>query len=121
MFNDAFRRLGDASIDLFPASIAARQDRLSASVYEEINNGVYQAGFATSQRAYEKAVRTLFAAWINLSKDSRRAVTCSDRVSSKPIGGFFARWFASTPFTTVISNAISACSNQKNCKSATSF
>jgi len=62
MFNDAFKRLGDASVDLFPADIAAEQERLSASVYEQINNGVYRAGFATSQKAYEKAVRILFAA-----------------------------------------------------------
>jgi putative glutathione S-transferase len=62
MFNDAFKRLGDASVDLFPADIAADQERLSASVYEQINNGVYQAGFASSQKAYEKAVRRLFAA-----------------------------------------------------------
>jgi hypothetical protein len=50
MFNDAFRRLGDASIDLFPASIAADQDRLSTSVYEQINNGVFQARVTCSQR-----------------------------------------------------------------------
>jgi putative glutathione S-transferase len=62
MFNHAFKRLGDASVDLFPADIAADQERLSASVYEQINNGVYRAGFATNQKAYEKAVSKLFAA-----------------------------------------------------------
>ena len=62
MFNDAFKPLGDASADLFPADIAADQEELSASIYEKINNGVYQAGFATSQKAYERAARILFAA-----------------------------------------------------------
>jgi len=62
MFNDAFKNLGDASIDLFPAGLADEQNQLSAFVYECINNGVYKAGFATSQKAYETAVRRLFAA-----------------------------------------------------------
>src|SRR5215470_2639732 len=58
----------DASVDLFPADIAADEDRLSASIYEQINNGVYQAGFATSQKAYEKAVSRLFAALDHLEQ-----------------------------------------------------
>jgi putative glutathione S-transferase len=61
MFNGVFVRFGDASIDLFPNDIAREQDRLSVSVYENVNNGVYKAGFATDQRAYEKAVRNVFA------------------------------------------------------------
>jgi putative glutathione S-transferase len=62
MFNDAFKGLGDASIDLFPAGLADEQNQLSAFVYEYISNGVYMAGFATSQKAYEKAFRQLFSA-----------------------------------------------------------
>jgi glutathionyl-hydroquinone reductase len=62
MFNGAFSRYGDASVDLFPADIAAEQDGLSTIIYEKVNNGVYRAGFAATQTAYEKAVRTLFAA-----------------------------------------------------------
>jgi putative glutathione S-transferase len=61
MFNDVFSK-GDGSVDLFPADIAQEQNQLSTFVYENVNNGVYRAGFATSQRAYERAVRTLFAA-----------------------------------------------------------
>lgn len=48
--------------DLFPAHVAPAQAELSATIYEKINNGVYRAGFATTQRAYERAVRALFAA-----------------------------------------------------------
>ena len=62
MFDDAFRKLGRAEPDLFPANIAKEQAELSAHIYECVNNGVYETGFATSQAAYEKACRRLFAA-----------------------------------------------------------
>ncbi|HVU31891.1 MAG TPA: glutathione S-transferase family protein [Opitutaceae bacterium] len=60
MFHEAFARPGDGTPDLFPAALAADQEALSARVYERVNNGVYRAGFATTQRAYERAARTLF-------------------------------------------------------------
>ncbi|MBP6506659.1 MAG: glutathione S-transferase family protein [Opitutaceae bacterium] len=60
MFNDEFAAPGDGTPDLFPAALADEQAQLSALIYERVNNGVYRAGFATSQRAYEKAVRELF-------------------------------------------------------------
>ena len=60
MFNDAF---GDrAKIDLFPADLEPNHATLSASIYEKVNNGVYNAGFASQQAPYEKACRALFAA-----------------------------------------------------------
>jgi putative glutathione S-transferase len=62
MFHGVFSRFGDPTVDLFPADLAEEQDRWSAFIYDKINNGVYQAGFATRQRAYEKAARELFAA-----------------------------------------------------------
>jgi putative glutathione S-transferase len=62
MFNDAFAKLARPEPDLFPADIAREQAGLSAHIYECVNNGVYEAGFATSQKAYEKACRRLFAA-----------------------------------------------------------
>lgn len=62
MFNDALNTFGDQAVNLFPADIAAEQEQLSAFIYDRINNGVYKAGFATSQRAYEKAARALFQA-----------------------------------------------------------
>jgi putative glutathione S-transferase len=61
MFNDEFRHVGDR-VDLFPADIELEQAELTTFIYENINNGVYKAGFATSQRAYEKACRGVFAA-----------------------------------------------------------
>ncbi len=62
MFDGVFGRFGQSSAELFPADIAIEQEELSNFVYEKINNGVYKAGFATTQRAYEKAARELFAA-----------------------------------------------------------
>ncbi|HEY5811285.1 MAG TPA: glutathione S-transferase C-terminal domain-containing protein, partial [Terrimicrobiaceae bacterium] len=62
MFNDAFRKLGTGSVDLFPRELETEHAKISAFLYEHVNNGVYRAGFATKQRAYEKACRALFAA-----------------------------------------------------------
>ena len=62
MFNGAFRALGQRSADLFPNDIAQEQAELSAFIYDKVNNGVYKAGFAIRQRAYEHACRALFAA-----------------------------------------------------------
>ncbi len=62
MLNDSFNGLGNAGVDLFPKDIEAEHTKLSAFIYEHVNNGVYKAGFASSQQAYEKACRRLFAA-----------------------------------------------------------
>ncbi|CAN5744112.1 glutathione S-transferase family protein [soil metagenome] len=62
MFNDAFPGIANSAIDLFPDDICEEQAALSEFIYNNINNGVYKAGFATSQGAYEKACRALFAA-----------------------------------------------------------
>ena len=60
MFNDAFN--SNRAVDLFPKDIEAEHATLTAFIYDRVNNGVYKAGFATSQRAYERACRALFAA-----------------------------------------------------------
>lgn len=62
MLNSAFDRWGDARVDLYPLELRKVIDQINEFVYQRINNGVYRAGFATSQRAYENAVRLLFAA-----------------------------------------------------------
>ena len=62
MLNDVFAPLGTSSIDLFPKDAAAEHDEISSFVYDKVNNGVYKAGFATSQDAYEKHCRILFDA-----------------------------------------------------------
>ncbi len=62
MLNRAFDAFGDATLDFYPADLAGEIDRINAFVYERVNNGVYKAGFATSQDAYERAFDALFAA-----------------------------------------------------------
>ena len=60
MFNGEFNRFTDSTLDLYPPPLRPEIDALNTVIYEEINNGVYRAGFATSQGAYEQAVRRLF-------------------------------------------------------------
>ena len=63
MFNDAFDAVAkNKQLDLFPDDIESEQGKLANYIYENINNGVYRAGFATRQRPYERACLRLFAA-----------------------------------------------------------
>ncbi len=62
MMNGAFHRLTDSTGDLYPADLRAEIDQLNALIHENVNDGVYRAGFATSQNVYEKSVRRLFDA-----------------------------------------------------------
>lgn len=68
MFNSAFNAFTDSKVDLYPEEFRDEIDRLNAYIYDRINNGVYQAGFATSQTAYESAVRRLFEALEELER-----------------------------------------------------
>ncbi|KAB2692110.1 glutathione S-transferase family protein [Brucella pseudogrignonensis] len=61
MLNSAFDAFGDASLDLYPEALRGEIDALNEFVYPNINNGVYRAGFATSQEAYEEAFGQVFA------------------------------------------------------------
>jgi glutathionyl-hydroquinone reductase len=56
-----FEAFADRSIDLYPLALRPAIDAINAVVYENVNNGVYKAGFATSQAAYESAADALFA------------------------------------------------------------
>lgn len=60
MFNSAFNGLTGDTKDFYPADLRGEIDRLNAFIYERVNDGVYRAGFATTQHAYEQAVRRLF-------------------------------------------------------------
>ena len=60
ILNSEFNSFTDSSLDLYPPAYRSEIDRLNESIYETVNDGVYRAGFATSQKAYETAVFTLF-------------------------------------------------------------
>jgi len=60
MFNSAFDQLGAEPTDYYPQALRAEIDRVNDWIYESVNNGVYKAGFATSQAAYDEAVERLF-------------------------------------------------------------
>ncbi len=60
MMNSAFDELTGSDLDLYPAELREEIDALNAIVYDRVNNGVYKAGFATAQEAYEEAVAALF-------------------------------------------------------------
>jgi putative glutathione S-transferase len=60
MLNSAFDGAGARAGDYYPRDKRAEIDELNARIYESVNNGVYKAGFATTQAAYEEAVAPLF-------------------------------------------------------------
>lgn len=63
LFNSAFGALPgvNSELDLSPAELRPEIDEINARIYDTVNNGVYKAGFATTQAAYEEAVGALFA------------------------------------------------------------
>jgi glutathionyl-hydroquinone reductase len=62
MFNSAFDAVGATGPDYYPAPLRDAIDELNEYIYNDVNNGVYKAGFATTQEAYEEAAKALFVA-----------------------------------------------------------
>ncbi|WP_428650768.1 glutathione S-transferase family protein [Roseibium sp.] len=60
MFNSAFNGLTGSTLDFYPQALRTEIDAINERVYHTVNNGVYKAGFATSQEAYDEAVTALF-------------------------------------------------------------
>ena len=82
MLNQAFDGVGAAPGDYYPPELREEIDGLNDRIYATVNNGVYKAGFATSQEAYEEAVAPLFETldWLE-ERLSRRTYLCGDRLS----------------------------------------
>jgi glutathionyl-hydroquinone reductase len=69
MFNDVFNDFaGNEELDFFPTEIDVEHAKLCDFLYDNVNNGVYKAGFATRQRPYEISCRKLFDALDELEK-----------------------------------------------------
>ena len=62
MLNSAFDEVGATAVNFLPAELLAEIDAVNEFVYSAINNGVYKAGFATTEAAYKEAVVVLFDA-----------------------------------------------------------
>lgn len=62
MFNSAFDGIGAKQGDYYPETLRDEIDELNDFIYPNVNNGVYRAGFATTERAYEEAVTEVFKA-----------------------------------------------------------
>jgi putative glutathione S-transferase len=74
MLNAAFDGVGAAPGDYWPLPLRDEIERVNARVYPTVNNGVYRAGFATTQEAYEEAVTALFESldWLEERLTRRR-------------------------------------------------
>lgn len=68
MFNNGFGELAKHDIDLYPEALQPQIDDLNNRLYHRFNNGVYRAGFATTQIAYEKAATEVFESMEYLEK-----------------------------------------------------
>lgn len=68
MLNSEFDAWGDPSVDLYPEPLREEIDALNAMVYDTVNDGVYRAGFATTQESYDQAVHALFASLDELER-----------------------------------------------------
>jgi len=77
MFNSSFDRLGARAGDYYPLALRSEIGALNERIYRAVNNGVYRAGFAATQAAYEEAVGELFEAldWLEERLSARRYLT----------------------------------------------
>ncbi len=72
MLNEAFSRFTNVTTDYYPPALRAEIDRINDLVYGNVNNGVYRAGFATTQAAYDEAFAALFATLDRLEQQLSR-------------------------------------------------
>jgi putative glutathione S-transferase len=82
MFNSAFDALTNERTDYYPADRRREIDSVNELVYANVNNGVYRAGFATSQAAYEEAFRGVFSTLDELERRlSRQRYVAAPRIT----------------------------------------
>ena len=77
MFNSAFNQLTGNTDDYYPEPLRAQIDEINDRIYNTVNNGVYKAGFSTTQDAYESAYNALFESldWIEHTLTKQRYLT----------------------------------------------
>lgn len=82
MFDTEFEAIAKSQVSFYPDHLQDEIDRAIDRIYQPINNGVYRAGFATTQTAYDEAVTELFEAldyWEGVL--SQQAYLCGDRIT----------------------------------------
>jgi len=86
MLGTAFDQAGAKPGDYYPVPLRAEIDAINQRVYDTVNNGVYKAGFATTQAAYEAAVKPLFETldWLE-DKLSQSRFLCGDTLTEADI------------------------------------
>ena len=86
MFNSAFDAAGARAGDYCPADLRAEIEVLNDRIYGSVNDGVYKAGFATTQQAYEDAVGPLFETldWLD-ARLARQRYLCGERMTEADI------------------------------------
>lgn len=86
MFNSAFDAAGAKSGDFYPPALRSEIDSLNARIYDTLNNGVYKAGFASTQQAYEEAVAPLFETldWLD-DRLSQARFLCGDQLTEADV------------------------------------
>ena len=85
MFNTAFADLVPGGTDLYPADLHAAIDALNSEVYDRLNNGVYKAGFASTQAAHDEAVTGVFSMLDQLEERLTGNFLFGDRVTESDI------------------------------------
>ena len=82
MFNSAFEKIGASGPDFYPEPLRDEIDSINAAIYDNVNNGVYKSGFATTQEAYEAAVSQLFDTLDGVEDTlSRQRYLAGDRIT----------------------------------------
>lgn len=88
MFDTAFEHLAPSSVRLYPADLGAEIEVLNPRIYDLLNNGVYKAGFASTQAAYDEAVEGVFSMLDELEGRLTGAYLFGDRVTETDIRTF---------------------------------
>jgi putative glutathione S-transferase len=82
MLNSEFNAFTNAATDYYPLALRPQIDEINEFVYSHINNGVYRAGFARKQEAYEDAARRVFVGFDRLEGIlSKQRYLCGDRIT----------------------------------------
>jgi len=87
IFNTAFNNLTGNDDNYYPGDLKSEIDEINERVYNTVNNGVYKAGFATNQEAYDKPVKELFDSlqWLESILSDGREYICGDKLTEADI------------------------------------